>query len=124
MMIIQILLIIAGLSALKKLISDRATHAMRAWKKLGFLCLITAMIVAVLFPDLVTRTANLLGVGRGSDLLIYLLFVAFLFYVLGQYVRSQDERDRVFRLARRIVLVEAKHKYRLPRSQNDNYKDR
>ena len=36
-------------------------------------------VVAILFPDLTTRVANVLGVGRGTDLLIYLFVLAAVF---------------------------------------------
>lgn len=71
------------------------------------------MIVAILMPDLVTVVANMVGVGRGTDLLVYVIFAVFLFYVLSQYVRAQDERDRTFRLARQVALIDAKSRYKI-----------
>ena len=71
------------------------------------------MIVAILMPDSVTMVANMVGVGRGTDLLVYVIFAVFLFYVLSQYVRAQDERDRTFRLARQVALIDAKTRYKI-----------
>ncbi|MET0781324.1 MAG: DUF2304 domain-containing protein, partial [Microbacterium sp.] len=44
------------------------------------LLLLTAMagIVAIAFPQLVNSLANLLGVGRGTDLILYVLVVVFI----------------------------------------------
>lgn len=36
----------------------------------------TSSLVAVLFPDLTSDLAHLLGVGRGTDLCVYLFFIA------------------------------------------------
>ena len=69
------------------------------------------MIIGVIYPDLVSVVASWVGVGRGTDLLLYILFVVFLFYVLGQYVRSQDDRDKTVRLARKVAILDAKNKY-------------
>ena len=75
------------------------------------IALLALMIIGVIYPDLVSVVASWVGVGRGTDLLLYILFVVFLFYVLGQYVRSQDDRDKTVRLARKVAILDAKNKY-------------
>ena len=60
---------------------------------------------------LATPTAVTVGIGRGADLLLYVLFTAFLFYVVSQYIKEQDSRDTLYRLARRVALIEAGQKY-------------
>jgi hypothetical protein len=67
----------------------------------------------VLSPTLLTRVANLVGVGRGTDLVLYIVSVAFGFYVVNQYLRGQDAREELHRLARRIAVVEAADRYGL-----------
>ena len=96
-----------------KALSGRGTYAIKAWKKLALVLLVVVMIVAILMPDSVTMVANMVGVGRGTDLLVYVIFAVFLFYVLSQYVRAQDERDRTFRLARQVALIDAKTRYKI-----------
>ena len=58
----SILLLVLYATFLRSTLRDRA---------LAILLFVTA-VVAILFPDLTTRLANILGVGRGTDLLIYL----------------------------------------------------
>lgn len=113
MLWIQTGLILVSILFLAKALSGRGTYAIKAWKKVLLLLLTMMMIVAILSPQLVTRIANLVGVGRGTDLLVYIIFATFLFYTLSQYVHAQDERDRIFRLARKVALVEAKARYKL-----------
>ena len=96
-----------------RVLSGRGSYAIKAWKKLVLVLLVVMMIVAILMPDLVTVVANMVGVGRGTDLLVYVIFAVFLFYVLSQYVRAQDERDRTFRLARQVALIDAKSRYKI-----------
>ncbi len=45
---------------------------------------------AILLPDYTTRLANLLGVGRGADLIFYLfgLFTVFVFVILSTHTRT------------------------------------
>jgi hypothetical protein len=73
--------------------------------------LVVAMIVAVLFPDTTNSVAHLVGIGRGADLLLYVTVLAFIFYALNNYLQQQDARDTLFRLARKVALLEANERY-------------
>lgn len=109
--IVQALLIGATLFIIFVAIRSRTAHGVSASKKLLFMLLMLVMVAAVLSPGLVTDVANLVGVGRGTDLVLYLLAVTFAFYVVNDYLRAQDNRDQVNRLARRIAVVEALERY-------------
>lgn len=107
-MIIQTLLIVVVLMIAYSVISNRNTHKGKAWKKIGLLLFILCMILTVLFPGLIDVVAHTVGVGRGADLLLYMLAVAFVFYVLNSYLYQQDQRDKIYSLARKIALIESK----------------
>jgi hypothetical protein len=113
MILVQIILILAAVTIAVIGLRSRATHGVNAWKKLLFSALMAVVVVAVLSPALVNRAANLMGVGRGTDLVLYTVSVAFGFYVINQYLRGQDARQELHRLARRIAVVEAADKYGL-----------
>lgn len=83
-----------------------------ALKKVGVLAFMIAMIVSVLIPQVTTAIANALGIGRGADLLLYGLAVAFVVYALTQYARAQANRRVLYQLGRRLALVEAAERYR------------
>lgn len=63
--------------------------------------------VAVLFPSAVTEVAQAVGVGRGTDLVLYLLCVTFLFVTIALYLRLNEIHDRYVELARRLALHES-----------------
>jgi small membrane protein len=63
--------------------------------------------LAVLFPDAVTMVANAVGVGRGTDLVVYALCVVFLFVTIAQNLRITELHDRTVELARKHALLEA-----------------
>jgi len=113
MIIIQIIVIIVALGLLFFVLGGSQTHSSRAWKKIAFCLLGIAMIVAVLFPDLTTQVAHFVGVGRGADLLLYILALAFIWYVLNNYIHQQYDKDMFFRLARRVALLDATSRYRI-----------
>lgn len=69
---------------------------------------VLAAILSVLFPQWLSWVANLIGVGRGTDLLLYALVVVFLAFVYSQYRRNVASQRQVTLLARRIALLEAR----------------
>lgn len=113
MIIVQFLLIGSFLFLFYVAIRSRTAHSVSASKKLLFIALMAVLVIAVLAPNLVTEAANLVGVGRGTDLVLYLMAVSFGFYVVNDYLRSQDNRQQLHRLARRIAVLEALERYHI-----------
>lgn len=54
-----------------------------------------------------TKIAQKVGVGRGADLVLYALVVAFLSFTVTTYLRFRDLETNYTRLARRIALSDA-----------------
>src|SRR5260221_7561046 len=65
---------------------------------------ISAGIVFVLFPELTTRIANKLGVGRGTDLIVYICIVFFLFVIIRLYARLRRLEQMITRIVRDNAL--------------------
>jgi small membrane protein len=66
-----------------------------------FACLAVVMIIA---PDLTDAVARILGVGRGADLLLYALTMAFIYVTINSYLKFKELEDRNVELARRIAV--------------------
>lgn len=65
-------------------------------------------VLAIIFPDLVTTVANAVGIGRGTDLLLY-LFIIFVMFLTLSIMRAKARTDaRVTDLARAVALMEAR----------------
>jgi len=111
-MLVQIVIILLGAYLLYRGIASPGAHSMRAYKKIGLALLALLMVVGVLVPGLLTRLANLAGIGRGADLVLYGLAGAFIFYVSTQYLQAQRHRDSIFRVARQLALLDARNRYR------------
>lgn len=114
----QLIIIIAALMILYFGLSGRATIVGKAWKKIGLIFLVLAMIVAVLLPATTNSLAHLLGIGRGADLLLYVLTLAFIWYALNSYLQQQTERDALYRLARKLAIIEANDRHKINRVTN------
>ncbi|MBB5830914.1 DUF2304 domain-containing protein [Brachybacterium aquaticum] len=63
--------------------------------------------LAVLFPGMLTRVANLVGVGRGADLLLYATVLVLLGFLALQEARTKAAEKRTTHLARRLAIDEA-----------------
>jgi hypothetical protein len=100
-------LLIVAVSMLR----NRNTLRFQAGKKIllgGFALLALA---AVVFPDRLNDLAKRVGVGRGADLLLYLLIVAFLFVAMNTYLKFKDYDIVLTRLSRRLAVDEALRRY-------------
>jgi hypothetical protein len=104
---IQALLIAAVVALLVFLLRSRGSVHARAWVKLGYVLFVVVAIFAVLQPNDTTVVANWVGVDRGTDLMLYLLIIAFAFTTLTTYLHFRDVELRYTRLARAIALESA-----------------
>ncbi|BEP12677.1 hypothetical protein acdb102_09880 [Acidothermaceae bacterium B102] len=106
-MIIQILLIAGVIGVSSVVMLGRPSHVGRAGRKAFFALFAVFAVVAVADPGLTTDVANAVGVGRGADLLLYLLVIVFLFFALHVYVLFKKQERVIVRLARAMALQEA-----------------
>ncbi len=106
-MIIQAILIvvIATLGWLMLKSPGGARHL--AGRRIVTLAFVAFAVVTVIFPSLTGYLASLVGVGRGTDLLLYALVVAFLVQILSSFRRNADLERQITRLARRVALDSA-----------------
>ena len=104
---IKVLLLIA--LAIVFVLGLRAPRGARhlALRRVAMGAFVVFAAASVIFPEIWNAMANMLGVGRGTDLLLYTLLVACLLYVASSYLRFRDLEAKVTLLARRIALDEA-----------------
>lgn len=104
MTLIKLLLLAAivafGLLAFRG--SRKAIHKV-LWR--GYVVVVVlAAASSVLFPDALTRVANAVGVGRGADLLLYVLVVTFLLVSMVLFRRVTELERRYTQLARTLAV--------------------
>jgi hypothetical protein len=112
MTLIKILLIAAivaiGLLAFRG--SRRAIHKV-LWR-VYILLVVMGAVLSILFPDLLTSIAGFVGVGRGTDLLLYVLVVTFMLVSVVLFRRVAELERRYTQLAREIAVSSALAKRR------------
>jgi len=65
-------------------------------------------IILVLFPELTTRVAHALGVGRGADLIFYLSILFFFFIILKLYARIRRLEQSITKIIRENSIASSK----------------
>ncbi|CAM3789178.1 DUF2304 domain-containing protein [Occultella aeris] len=105
---IQLILLI-GIAAvavtLTRSTADARHQAVRRVLLVGF---VLATAAAIIYPSFLSQLARLVGVGRGTDLVLYALVIAFLSYVATMYRRMKLMDRQITALTREIALAEVR----------------
>lgn len=104
----QIILIVALIGIGIYLVRSTPSPRHLAIRRLLVLLALLGGVVVVVWPGLLSALAQLVGIGRGADLLFYLAIVAGLLYVVNEYKRSVQLQRANTQLAREIALTEAR----------------
>lgn len=105
---IQYILIFVMIGIAIYLVRSRPSARHLALRRLGVFIALALGVVVVLAPGALTYVANLLGIGRGADLLLYTTIVAFLLYVVADYKKSVEINRNHTKIARALALTEAR----------------
>ena len=103
-MIIKVLLVAAVLGFGLLVLRDRAPGQHQLARRAAMLLVATAGIVAVLWPNLTTSVANAIGVGRGTDLVLYVLVMAFVYHALATSQRIHQLERSITLLTRELAI--------------------
>lgn len=104
--IIQLLLVAGIVIIVGWLFLTRGAKQL-AVRRLLVLAFAVFAVLTVLFPQVLSRVANLVGVGRGADLLLYATVLVLLGFLALQEARTKAAEKRTTYLARRLAIDEA-----------------
>ena len=65
-------------------------------------------LTLIVFPAVASAAAQRLGVGRGTDLLLYFSIIGGLFVAANLYFRSKQQELQIVKMARALALANAK----------------
>ena len=106
-LIIKLLLIVSLLVFAVALIAPMRGARNEAIRKIVLVIGLGFGIYAVIFPESVNSLANLIGVGRGTDLLLYVLAILFCGQLVSSSRRTKAFQNEITILAREIALLKA-----------------
>src|SRR5690625_433909 len=106
--VIQIILLlaVAGVAVLLTRSTTNARH--QAIRRVLLVVFVVAAAISVIFPDWLTWLARRVGVGRGADLLLYSLVIAFLGFIATSYRRLGELERRITVLTRELALIRSR----------------
>lgn len=88
------------------LLRSHDTARGRAGKKLLLVGFAALVILAILFPEITTAIANVVGIGRGADLVFYLTSLAVMLLAALVYLKFKHMEARIADLTRAYALSE------------------
>ena len=106
-MIIKFVLVPALIFAVWLSLRSRASLRGQARRKILAGLTVVIGVLAVIFPGLAQWAADVVGVVRGTDLLLYILALVLIYLVGSTSVRFREQEARLVRLARQVARAEA-----------------
>jgi hypothetical protein len=107
-MLIQIVLVVAIAVVTLLLTRSTANARHQAIRRLLLAGFVVVAVLSVLYPEWLSYVANLMGVGRGTDLLLYALVIAFVSYIATSHRRANVLARKITLLTRELSLAEAR----------------
>jgi small membrane protein len=104
--IVQIVLVLAVVVMSLALMRGGSNARHLAIRRIMLVLFALVAAFSIFFPELLTRVARLLGIGRGTDLVLYGLVVSFLVFMATTYQRFRHMEATLTKLSRRIALDE------------------
>ena len=105
-MIIRILLTLFSLIIFTYFV---ANNNFRFYYKWIIYTIIAFGIYCIWNPAHTTYIANQIGVGRGTDLFVYILILSNLFLIIQQNLKYHDHEEKLTILCRKIAILELKN---------------
>jgi hypothetical protein len=102
-----ILIVVIAIFAIILLLPERGSRR-TAIRRIALVLLFVALAGGVASPGVVDQVAKILGVGRGTDLLLYALFVVFIAQAIAMSRRNRQLEKQITVLARRKA-IDAEH---------------
>jgi small membrane protein len=104
--IVQVALVLAVIIVSLALMRGGSNARHLAIRRIMLVLFACVAALSIFFPELLTRVARVLGIGRGTDLVLYGLIVSFMVFMATTYQRFRHMESTLTKLSRRIALDE------------------
>jgi hypothetical protein len=108
MSLIQMLAILFVIFALWRVIIKFKRREIRSTEFLMWLVFWLAVGVAFVTPESLTKLANLLGIGRGADLVLYVAVIVVFYLMFRIFVRLEKMERHITKVVRKDSLENKK----------------
>ena len=104
--IVQIVLVLAVIVVSLALMRGGSNARHLAIRRIMLVIFAFVAALSIFFPELLTMLARSLGIGRGTDLVLYGLIVSFMVFMATTYQRFRHMETTLTQLSRRIAIDE------------------
>lgn len=104
--IVQIVLVLAVIIVSLALMRGGSNARHLAIRRIMLVIFAVVAALSIFFPELLTMLARFLGIGRGTDLVLYGLVVSFMVFMATTYQRFRHMETTLTQLSRRIAIDE------------------
>lgn len=104
MELIQILILIFSIFAFSRVFINIKNKTIGALEAIFWLVFWAAVIFATVFPETITRFANLFGVRRGIDLAVYGSIIILGYMIFRLYAMLENTEKRITKIIRTIAI--------------------
>lgn len=105
--IVQVVLVLVVIFFSLMLVRGGSNAKHMAVRRIMVMLFAVSAVLSIFFPALLSQLARLVGVGRGTDLMLYAFIVSFLVYMSTTHQRFRQTETTLTKLSRRIALDEA-----------------
>ncbi len=103
-MLLQVLVVLFALFAFSRALL-RFKDKEITWKEFLFWVVVwVGVIVLAIVPDISSSLSNLLGIGRGVDLIIYTSIIALFYLIFRLYVKLEVIEQNITKITREIAF--------------------
>jgi hypothetical protein len=105
----QPLILLAFITLLLLTLRGTKIHS-KLISRLGFIGLVFLFSIAIMFPELTSQLANLIGIGRGADLVLYASTTAFLIFAVLVTKKINEIQRNLSKIIGLISIIEYQNK--------------
>lgn len=105
--IVQVVLVLVVVFFSLMLVRGGSNAKHMAVRRIMVMLFAISAVLSIFFPTILSQMARLVGVGRGTDLMLYAFIVSFLVYMSTTHQRFRQTETTLTKLSRRIALDEA-----------------
>ena len=77
----------------------------KMFSRMGFIFMFFGFVFSLMTPSIIQDVAHFLGVGRGADLVLYVLALGTLIFGMLVYIKIKEIEDKLVKIARELTLI-------------------
>ena len=85
--------------------------------RMGLFLVVLSGYLFIWFPEMTNIFADMVGIGRGADLIIYLWILLSFFLILKLHIKLRQQSEALTKLARHLALEQGQNTPQVDKSQ-------